>query len=1332
MIIFITVNLIIFFEFKNIAASHQYDACKLSIRGTEYIGRISMTKSGGNCDYWESPQLDKEITELDLPDGNKRAARNFCRNPNNSTNGTWCYTNVGSKEKEYCSLPICSSMDECKHTGTGMEYAGIIHKSVFDNDCMHWAVIYKTGVIDNMLPEGNVMLAGKSCRNPTGSVEGPWCFVLSGEISENITAEKWIKEPCDIPTCFNQYTITVIDNDANLEITNHYTHFSSINHELGETEFSIKLWNPEDWRNGEIRIALSSMTIPMKGNELREWDIGYEVIMRNDKSGVTAIQNEEETWERSSGLLSGVKWTDLKMTWNNGFLSLINKSMKKPYFIHEYVEQENGILSEEKAAVKYISIIGTMAFWNFSQEEKHCQEHVTTGEKLTRYWLLSTTSLNKFVTFHLRSAGKCEIVMKVTPAQEYPRIIVTMQDIDDKIHTTIVNSDNDTKILSTILADPISYWKWEEYTITISGNRFNMFVNTKKGLKTLFDLNHPTFQAVKWFAIQSVRVAHWTLFCKPEQEEYDAVPPECSVSTLDLDYEGHQWVTHSGHPCLPWVAVIHMEELNTKKFPEGNIAAALNYCRNPTGNLQGPYCYAIATSPNINFFKAPCMLRKCRFKDCRIAGTANDFMGKIATTITGRDCQAWENVQPHYFEQHILKDDLYPERSVKKAQNYCRDPTLSGGGPWCYTGAQLKDLCLVPDCDKPSSCTIIVKTATNKKVFLVPEWRTHGLPIWIKMWNPNIVTTLILNFYPLNKSYKYQLKLGDDSNENIKLYYISETGSETLLKQKTSPHFLSSGKWVGIVINLKGTEIDIIYEGALEPFFIWQKGSHDKLPEASPMYFSYAASSEDDEGMIGLNFPCDVCQAEICEKELSIYATYYPMDVWRENITLPVKNISFNLRGTGIFTATMFTDPSKFPFGKLIIDDGSQGDLMEMQLVRKNFLNREAIKHRGSPAIAKDYWTEFILTIDEKQGSLIINGTIFMEWLYPRVPLFYYFSVQCTERINWVANCPPPKLDGPPVNGGWSPWSAWQCTVTCGGGRGKRRRYCNYPRPSMYGKTCEGSAEEVGMCNQNACGEIGLDTIKAIRQYLSQHARNIQINKDEPVVMNCNAKLLKLIKEESPTSSIYWNRNDKKIKEDVKVESIEPENFQITITSPNSSHSGVYACVTVSKTGEGETVDVIALTVTSKGYTKTRRIGQKLLLNANSALLNDIYANLRLTWYLNGNIYKEYDITDLRLIEEETIEPVERNHEGVWTSVIYQDQLDLNWTTSWYKVQVKRRANLATYLMEEDLFKGKLGSNEIVIYILVALIFIIVTAATVAITIFIVRTIKYFNKRSSQ
>lgn len=54
-------------------------------------------------------------------------------------------------------------------------------------------------------------------------------------------------------------------------------------------------------------------------------------------------------------------------------------------------------------------------------------------------------------------------------------------------------------------------------------------------------------------------------------------------------------------------------------------------------------------------------------------------------------------------------------------------------------------------------------------------------------------------------------------------------------------------------------------------------------------------------------------------------------------------------------------------------------------------------------------------------------------------------------------------LYGPPVNGGWSPWS--DCSATCGGGT--RTRTCTNPAPANGGTACAGPGSQ--SCNMQSC-----------------------------------------------------------------------------------------------------------------------------------------------------------------------------------------------------------------------------------------------------------------------
>ena len=57
-----------------------------------------------------------------------------------------------------------------------------------------------------------------------------------------------------------------------------------------------------------------------------------------------------------------------------------------------------------------------------------------------------------------------------------------------------------------------------------------------------------------------------------------------------------------------------------------------------------------------------------------------------------------------------------------------------------------------------------------------------------------------------------------------------------------------------------------------------------------------------------------------------------------------------------------------------------------------------------------------------------------------------------------------------PVDGNWTPWSAWtECDKKCGGGMMSRSRECAAPYPTPGGRGCEGVLKERQECNVHKC-----------------------------------------------------------------------------------------------------------------------------------------------------------------------------------------------------------------------------------------------------------------------
>ena len=73
--------------------------CKTTDRGTEYIGFVNITQSGIECQRWDlyTPHYSYFT---DQPE-------NYCRNPDSTSGGPWCYTTNSSIRWELCGIPKC-------------------------------------------------------------------------------------------------------------------------------------------------------------------------------------------------------------------------------------------------------------------------------------------------------------------------------------------------------------------------------------------------------------------------------------------------------------------------------------------------------------------------------------------------------------------------------------------------------------------------------------------------------------------------------------------------------------------------------------------------------------------------------------------------------------------------------------------------------------------------------------------------------------------------------------------------------------------------------------------------------------------------------------------------------------------------------------------------------------------------------------------------------------------------------------------------------------------------------------------------------------------------
>jgi len=175
-------------------------------KATSYDGNISITQSGKTCQFWRSNFPHPIIRQFNASEAGSNLIENFCRNPDDTAEGPWCFTRDPTVAREQCNVPRCgqpyvpstpppirqSPVRDCL-TNHGVDYEGDLSVTLGGHACLAWASPAATSHARGKGFDPEVRLLGNRCRNPDDDPEGPWCFV---EVNGNVTLDY-----CDLDLC---------------------------------------------------------------------------------------------------------------------------------------------------------------------------------------------------------------------------------------------------------------------------------------------------------------------------------------------------------------------------------------------------------------------------------------------------------------------------------------------------------------------------------------------------------------------------------------------------------------------------------------------------------------------------------------------------------------------------------------------------------------------------------------------------------------------------------------------------------------------------------------------------------------------------------------------------------------------------------------------------------------------------------------------------------------------------------------------------------------------------------------------------------------------------
>ncbi|KAF3430155.1 hypothetical protein E2986_13116 [Frieseomelitta varia] len=334
----------------------------------------------------------------------------------NKYSSTECDFNVKFPKKFLLHVGILyDDRIECKLSGPGADYGGTKQITTSGSKCVSWHKHHLEAAKglkfeDRVFSDRSRRKAENYCRNPTGDVGGPWCYV------EEEGFEYFQKEYCDVPFCDDRDCLIFTKNSTSHPI------LTKLRAASGNTSFWFKLWNPDDEKKAQVSILLSLLPIPAPAETVAEkWTAGVELVFANSGSRQTFPANEEENFENTPEILVGTKWTGIWITWGGGFISAGIEGSLKPILMQEY-KKKRGITSLYPDTFLYYGLRGTNVLCSTTFCHDHCETYTTFGIDFSQVWAMQKTNDTIDVRFFVRASQNIQIRFYQKPSMEYPSV----------------------------------------------------------------------------------------------------------------------------------------------------------------------------------------------------------------------------------------------------------------------------------------------------------------------------------------------------------------------------------------------------------------------------------------------------------------------------------------------------------------------------------------------------------------------------------------------------------------------------------------------------------------------------------------------------------------------------------------------------------------------------------------------------------------------------------------------------------------------------------------------------------------------------------------------